>query len=134
MRKKRKPAAPTATGLIDGTNETWCAVDGALAQGNRGLPRGSSLLKLLAQYRDYRHRNYLPRLTAEQVLAWADAHYRATGKWPDKTPAGGRRPRRDVERHQPGPRARPVGLRGRSTLADLLERRRGAATTRSRRP
>jgi len=70
------------SGPIEGTNETWCDVDSALAQGYRDLPRGSSLLQLLAQYRDYRHRCYLPKLSMKQVLAWADEHRQRTGAWP----------------------------------------------------
>lgn len=34
-------------GLIDGTTETWSGVDDALRRGLRGLPGGSSLMKLL---------------------------------------------------------------------------------------
>jgi hypothetical protein len=29
------------------------------------------------------HRGRRPTLTAEQILAWADAHYGRTGKWPN---------------------------------------------------
>jgi hypothetical protein len=69
--------------IPDSGGETWSAVDGALVQGNRGLPRGGSLLKLLAEHRGYRHRNYLPDLSVDQILAWADAHRARTGEWPD---------------------------------------------------
>jgi hypothetical protein len=30
-------------------------------------------------------RRYRPHLTAEQILAWADAHKARTGDWPKKT-------------------------------------------------
>jgi hypothetical protein len=62
--------------------ETWKAISGALALGNRGLPGGSSLARLLAEHRGARNPKDLPRLTIEQVLAWADAHHAATGRWP----------------------------------------------------
>ena len=51
-------------------------------RGNRGLPGGSSLARLLAEHRGARNPKDLPPLTIEQILAWADAHRAATGRWP----------------------------------------------------
>src|SRR5262249_58692148 len=48
--------------------ETWKAINGALRAGLRGLPGGSSLAQLLAQYRGVRNIKGLPRLTVEQIL------------------------------------------------------------------
>ncbi|HZU39320.1 MAG TPA: hypothetical protein VFA18_25565, partial [Gemmataceae bacterium] len=62
--------------------ETWNGVDAALRAGGRGLPGGSSLARLLAEHRGVRNKKDLPRLTVQQILAWADAHYRRTGDWP----------------------------------------------------
>ena len=62
--------------------ETWKSISAALARGDRGLPGGSSLARLLAEHRGARNPKDLPRLTIEQVLAWADAHRAATGRWP----------------------------------------------------
>lgn len=62
--------------------ETWCAVDLALRHGQRGLPGGSSLARLLASRRGVRNRAAVARLTVRQILTWADAHYKRTGKWP----------------------------------------------------
>jgi hypothetical protein len=62
--------------------ETWKAISGALTRGVRGLPGGSSLAQLLAEHRGARNPKDLPRLSIEQVLAWADAHRAATGRWP----------------------------------------------------
>ena len=161
MPKRRKPAAPPKpplsvadilrradafhsrwwrwpnrhSGPIDGTNETWCGVDGALFHGRRGLPPGGSLIKLLAQYRGYRHPHYLPRLTLKQILLLADAHQARTAAWP----TGNSGPVADA----PGETWNAIdlalmrgtrGLRGGSSLADLLARRRGAVTTKTRRP
>lgn len=61
---------------------TWHSVDHALSKGFHGLPGGSSVAQLLAEYRGVRNPAALPRLTVEQVLAWADAHHRRTGQWP----------------------------------------------------
>jgi hypothetical protein len=50
--------------------------------GNRGLPGGSSLARLVAEKRQVPNRRLLPRLTEVCILAWADAHRRRTGEWP----------------------------------------------------
>jgi hypothetical protein len=65
--------------------ETWSRVDTALRKGCRGLPGGSTLARLLqtAFFPD-RTRIWRP-LTLEQVRAWAEAHYAATGRWPRTT-------------------------------------------------
>jgi hypothetical protein len=63
---------------------TWMAIDKGLRIGTRGLPRGSSLRLLLAEHRAVLLRMPLPAVTAAQILAWADAHRAATGKWPNK--------------------------------------------------
>jgi hypothetical protein len=57
-------------------------VDVALRAGTRGLRRGGSLPRLLAEHRGRLNRNALPRLTHDQILAWADAHHAAHGRWP----------------------------------------------------
>jgi hypothetical protein len=62
--------------------ETWKAISGALTRGDRGVPGGSSLARLLAEHRGARNLKDPPRLTTEQILAWADAHRAATGRWP----------------------------------------------------
>jgi hypothetical protein len=67
--------------------QTWQAVNRALFVGSRGLPGGSSLARLLARHRGKRNKAAAPRLREEQILLWADRHYRRTGLWP--TPASG---------------------------------------------
>jgi hypothetical protein len=57
-------------------------VDLALSRGNRGLPKGSSLAKLLLERRGKRHPHFLRRLTVPLIPQWADAHHRRTGPWP----------------------------------------------------
>jgi hypothetical protein len=69
--------------IVDAPGETWLRVDTALRYGGlRGLEGGTSLPRLLAEYRGARNKAETPRLTTGQILAWADAHYRRTGKWP----------------------------------------------------
>jgi hypothetical protein len=70
--------------VIDAPTETWGGINACLYNGMRGLPGGSSLPKFLAQHR--RKRNHLdaPRLTVQQILAWADAYREETGHWPHR--------------------------------------------------
>ncbi len=57
----------------------WSTIDSALKQGRHGLPGGSSLSRLLDAHRGPERRRHL---TIDQILAWADSHHAATGKWP----------------------------------------------------
>jgi hypothetical protein len=61
---------------------TWCAVHMALAQGHRGLPGGDTLARLLARHRGAQTKPALPRLSAKEILSWADEHHRRTNQWP----------------------------------------------------
>jgi hypothetical protein len=63
--------------------ETWLAVDLLLRRGGRGLPGGSSLPRLLAAARGVRNKAAVPRLTVTQILRWARAHRRRTGRRPN---------------------------------------------------
>jgi hypothetical protein len=116
-------------GIVAGTaDETWNAIDAALARGNRGLPGGTTLAKLLLAKRARPHHNLPPDLTIPLILKWADAHYRRTGEWPD------------AHDTTPIPKAPPQsswtsihsalfrgirGLPGGDSLPRLLERHRG---------
>jgi len=51
--------------LRSAPGETWKAISGALARGDRGLPGGSSLARLLAEHRGARNPSDLIRLTVE---------------------------------------------------------------------
>lgn len=71
------------SGPIDkAPGETWTAVAIALSHGNRGLPGGDSLARLLARHRKKRNRGDLPSLKIRRILDWADAHFARTGVWP----------------------------------------------------
>ena len=48
----------------------------------RGLRCHRSLAHLLAKHDRKRHHTQPPRLTIEQILEWADAHCRRTGRFP----------------------------------------------------
>jgi hypothetical protein len=71
-----------AGAIAEAPEETWGRVDLALAGGRRGLAGGSSLARLLQQERGVRNRKDLPRLTKGQIVAWARAYRRRTGRWP----------------------------------------------------
>jgi len=73
---------PNSGPITDAPGETWRAVQAALRAGTRGLKGGSSLARLLAKERGMRNKKALPPLRARQILKWADAHKRRTGKWP----------------------------------------------------
>ena len=75
-------AAPVAVAVAP--EESWEAIDQALRQGERGLPAGSSLTRLLAERRGTRNRKGPPPL--DQILAWADAFHAAHGRWPIAAP------------------------------------------------
>jgi hypothetical protein len=71
------------SGPVSGApGESWGGISLALANGYRGLPPGSSLARLLAERRGVRNPKGLPRLTIEQIRAWAEAYRSATGRWP----------------------------------------------------
>jgi hypothetical protein len=108
--------------VTEASSETWKGISMALLKGNRGLSGGSSLARLLAEHRDVRNLQALPRLSFDQILAWADAHHAATGDWPSE----GSGPVRDVA----GENWRAIsfalykghrGLPGGSSLARLLD-------------
>ncbi len=112
--------------VLAASGETWRAVNTCLRLGNRGFPGGSSLAQLLAKHRGVRTGRDAPRFTIKQILAWADAHRNQTGAWPTQTsgtiPASGGDTWHRVNNNlQKGGR----GLAGGSSLAQLLQKRRG---------
>jgi hypothetical protein len=64
--------------VVSASGECWQRIDLCLRYGNRGLPGGSSLRRLLDEHRP------VPRrvLSLEMILAWTRAHHAATGRWP----------------------------------------------------
>ncbi len=109
------------SGTIPGTKETWSAIANAMRQGSRGFPPGSSLVELLAQRRGVCR----PPLTEEQILAWASAHFKATGRWPVSSRATAQPAGETWAGINQALRTGFRGLPGGSTLAQLLAQRCG---------
>ena len=118
--------------IPEAPGETWRKVDGALRNGCRGMPAGSSLAKFLMRHgrRPFRQVQRHParhaRLTVAQILAWSDEFYRRNGRWPGLF--AGRIAGTHDETWQcinQSLRAGTRGLPGGSSLALLLEQWRG---------
>ncbi len=114
------------SGPIEGADDSWCAINAALTVGCRGLPGGTTLPRLLAEHRGGRDMRNRPPLTEERILIWADAHFGRTGRWPN--PGSGPVVDTPDELWIAIGNALAQGFRGLpggTTLARLLEERRG---------
>jgi hypothetical protein len=69
--------------VLGAPGESWLGLQTALVRGLRGLPDGSSVARLLAKHGYKRNPKDLPPLTVEQILCWAEAAARQTGRWPN---------------------------------------------------
>ena len=70
--------------IPESDGDTWLGVNAALRHGYRGLLGDSSLALLLQERRGVRNDKNLPRLTTDEILAWADAQHEWCGEWPGK--------------------------------------------------
>ena len=64
--------------------ETWCNINAALREGNRGLPGNDTLAELLARLHGLRTQVAVPALSVATILAWAGEHKAAKGQWPKR--------------------------------------------------
>src|SRR5262249_31947793 len=71
--------------VIGAPGRSGVAGDRVLGAGARPRAGGSSLGRLLEAERCVRNVGDLRPLTEAQILAWADAHYQRTGRWPRRT-------------------------------------------------
>ncbi len=126
LSENRQVAARANYGKIEGVpGETWMAIDMALRKGKRGLERGSSLAKFLMHRFGVRNLAELPKFTVKQILLWAEAHMARTGRRPVA--------KSGPIAEAPGETWRAIdkalfkgsrGLRGKQSLAQLLDRHR----------
>lgn len=109
--------------LEEDPQETWSAINAALANGTRGLRGRSSLVKILSKHRKALYQRKGLPLKRGQILDWAAAHHELTGKLPAKKSG----PVRDIPGEtwaaidaslRVGSRTLPRG----SSLAELLNR------------
>jgi hypothetical protein len=116
-----------STGEIAGSlGETWEGVRAALKDGLRGLPKGTSVARLLQEHRKARNTSNLPDISEKQILQWADAFYTDRGRWPSSD--SGEVPNSPGETWRGINNALKNNRRGLSTgcsLADFLARHRG---------
>ncbi len=112
--------------VSEGAGETWNAVQQALVKGLRGMPGNDSLARFLARHRNARNRSSLRRYSKTQILKWADAFRRRTGRWPKSD--SGRIPEAPGETWTAVQKALVDGRRGMlggSSLARFLAMHRG---------
>jgi len=112
-------------GRIEGAgDDTWARVNDALAQGNRGLPGGSSLANLLYRKRGVRSPRNVPALSEDQIFRWARSHHNRTGRWPHLDSGKVKDAPAETWSALDLALARGTrGLRGRSSVAQLLASR-----------
>ncbi|MCH7870346.1 MAG: hypothetical protein IID33_01470 [Planctomycetes bacterium] len=70
--------------IIGAPEEKWHNINAALRLGLRGCPGKSSLAQLLELERGHRNPSALPPLSEADVLRWARAFHKRTGKWPNR--------------------------------------------------
>jgi hypothetical protein len=112
--------------IPESPGDTWRGIESALRNGRRGLHGGSSLARLLDEYGKKPNRSAQPPLSYKKILAWADADFSRTGRWPNSNSG----PVVDApnERWDLIDNALQRGLRGlaaNSSLLRLLARKRG---------
>lgn len=105
--------------------ETWGAIDRSLTQGTRGLPGGTTLAKLLMQYRGRQHFFLKPDFTVDQILTWADAFHATTGDWPKYQDGAIASTTETWSAVQTSLQRGTRGLPGGGSLAQLLDEHRG---------
>jgi hypothetical protein len=123
----RHDAWPTShSGEIPGTEQNWTSINACFQNGCRGLTCGGSLATFLEKHRGVRVGKGPPDLSEAQILAWADLHFAAHKKWPTED-SGAIPETREIWEHVSNALRRGRrGLRGGSSLAQLLAERRGA--------
>jgi hypothetical protein len=107
-----------------GAPDSWQAIDGALAGGLRGLPKGWTLARLLFVKRGVSCQRYATDLRETDIVAWAKRYRQRHGRWPGQKSGlieGTQETWCMIDRALVKGRR---GLRGGSSLAQLLDKHR----------
>jgi hypothetical protein len=113
--------------VAEAPEESWDRIDQALHRGERELPGGSSLARLLAERRGVCNPRRQPRLRIDRIVGWADAYHAANRRWPIAAPLPvAEAPDESWDRIDRALRRGERGLPGGSSLTRLLMGRRGA--------
>jgi hypothetical protein len=125
----------TSGEILGSLGETWFKIDKALRNGTRGLPGGSSLARLLEEHFGVRNKAHLPRLSNRLILHWCDHHHEEKKEWPtkDSGPVPGQ-PGETWANVDAALRQGLRGLRGGSSLAQLLAKHRRVVNVADRPP
>lgn len=123
--RKRTGRWPTlSSGLVHGTNERWNNLDQLLAKGLRGLPGGQRLATVLAECCGVRNHLNIPDLSVKQILIWADEHYARNGSLPTTKARDVFGTEENWSKINTSLKVGNRGLRGGSSLAQLLSKHR----------
>jgi hypothetical protein len=81
----RLPKQGEKLGVSGQPGESWRNIQAALCQGGRGLPGGSSLVKLGELYFGAPNRGNRPKITEQEVVSWIRAFKDKYGVYPTET-------------------------------------------------
>lgn len=116
---------PTSGPVVGVDGESWRAIAATLTRGGRGLRGGGTLSQLLCRHRRVRPYQRKPSLTVREILAWADAYYARSGRWPSgRSGTIAEDPSHSWWNIDSALRNGHLGLPGGSSLKKLLSRRR----------
>jgi hypothetical protein len=116
--------------IPEAPGETWLVITAALQFGLRGFSPGGTLARLFAAHRGRYHLQE-QQFSIKQILAWADAHHRRTGRWPTSTSGPIREaPDENWTKVNNALRKGHRGHPGGCSLVDLLVKRRQLRTPR----
>ena len=110
-----------SSGVVHGTDERWDNLDQLLAKGLRGLPGGQRLAVVLAEHCGVRNHLNTPDLSVKQVLKWADEHNKRNGSFPTKNSGDVFGTEENWSKINTSLKGGNRGLRGGSSLAQLLD-------------
>jgi hypothetical protein len=115
-------------------DESWQNIAAALSGGLKGLPGGSSLPRLLKEYRGRKNLHDQSDLSREEILQWLDQFHAEFGEWPATRGETRPVPGHPDESWGRVDNALKIGFRGLSggeSLALLLQKERGRRNIRS---